>query len=428
MIYPTGRAVSVSIAAACFALVIAAVAPPFWSVGFIGMAIVICFLAADTMLSPRASTLKITGNAPVQAFVGRPAQIEFDVSFPDRLNVTIESTLQSNELLQVCPGDHPHTFELDPRRRGLAEIQLLWLRWRGPLGFVWNQHVHKISQNTPIVPDTKTIEEQALKILVRDNLFGAKAQIDKGEGAEFDALREFQAGMDTRSIDWKQTARHRCVLSKEFRTERNHSIVFAIDTGRLMCEPIKGGIARLDHALNAALLMTFISLKLGDRVGFFGFDAHPHLKTGIVSGARSFPLLRQLTAQIDYTDQETNYTLGLTELAGHLDRRTLVVVFTDFADTTSAELMLANLGTLLKRHLVVFVVFRDDELEGFINAAPHNADDVTKAVIADNLLKERELVISRLQQMGILVVDAPTDKIGVGLINQYLTVKRRNLL
>ncbi len=372
--------------------------------------------------------LKIDDYAPAQAFIGRPTGIDFDVSFPDRPNIAIESRLQANALLQVHQGHQGHSFELDPHRRGQGEVQALWLRWRGPLGFVWNQHVHDVSRNIPIIPDTKTVEEQAIKLLVRDNLFGAKAQIDKGEGAEFDALREFQPGMDTRSIDWKQTARHRSLLSKEFRTEKNNSIIFAIDTGRLMCEPVNGGIARLDHALNAALLMTFVSLKLGDRVGFFGFDAKPHLKTGVVSGAQSFHLLRQLTAQFDYTNEETNYTLGLTELANHLDRRTLIVVFTDFADTTSAELMLANLGTLLKRHLVVFIAFRDDELEEFINASPEDAEDVTKAVIADNLLKERERVISQLQHMGILVVDAPTDRIGISLINQYLTVKRRNLL
>ena len=126
-----------------------------------------------------------------------------------------------------------------------------------------------------IASDTRLIEEEAVNILTRENLFGEKIQIHRGEGSEFDSLREFQAGMDSRAIDWKQTARHRTLLTREFRTEKNHSIIFAIDTGRLMSEPVRGGLSRLDHALNAALLMSFISLRLGDRVGFFAFGRAP---------------------------------------------------------------------------------------------------------------------------------------------------------
>ncbi|MCK5749883.1 MAG: DUF58 domain-containing protein, partial [Oricola sp.] len=251
---------------------------------------------------------------------------------------------------------------------------------------------------------------------------------DRGEGAEFDALREFQAGMDYRAIDWKQSARHRELLTREFRNERNHSIVFAVDSGRLMSEAVEDDLSRLDHALNAALLMAFVSLRFGDRVGFFAFDSRPRLKTGAASGQHAFALLQKMTARIEYSTEETNYTLGLTELAAHLERRSLVIMFTDFADSTGAELMLANVAPLMKRHLVVFVAFRDAELERLINHEPENADDVTRAVIADSLQRERDLVISKLQRMGALIVDAPSDEIGAGLINQYLKVKKRSLL
>ena len=106
----------------------------------------------------------------------------------------------------------------------------------------------------------------------------------------------------------------------------------------------------------------------------------------------------------------------------------MIVIFTDFADSTSAELMLETLGRLLRRHLVVFVVMRDAELEDLTDAEPQASEDVSRAVIAGHLLQAREAVIARLRRMGAHIVDAPIDNIGPSLLNTYLDIKRRDLL
>jgi len=152
------------------------------------------------------------------------------------------------------------------------------------------------------------------------------------------------------------------------------------------------------------------------------------LSTGALSGGNAFAHIQRLAAALDYSTEETNYTLGLTALSGQLSRRTLVVVFTDFADTTSAELMLDNVARLLAQHLVIFVVMRDDELEDLVRQRPESADDVTRAVIAAALLRERDLVVARLKRLGVQVVEAPADRIGPALIDRYLDLKRRDLL
>jgi uncharacterized protein (DUF58 family) len=248
-----------------------------------------------------------------------------------------------------------------------------------------------------------------------------------GDGAEFHALTEFQSGMNRRAIDWKQSARHGMLLAKEYREERNQQIILAIDSGRLMCEPV-GGLPRIDRALRAAMLLSYVGLKLGDRVGFYAFDAVPRLSSGAVSGASAFPLLQRLAANIDYSTEETNYTLGLTQLSGDLPRRSLIVIFTEFADTVSAELMIENVARLLKRHLVLFVVFRDEELEGIADREPVETDDVSRAVVADLLLREREVVIGRLRRLGVQIINARADQLDASLINTYLDLKRRDLL
>ncbi|MBS0362129.1 MAG: DUF58 domain-containing protein, partial [Proteobacteria bacterium] len=152
------------------------------------------------------------------------------------------------------------------------------------------------------------------------------------------------------------------------------------------------------------------------------------VSSGVVAGAQAFPLIQRLAAAIDYSTEETNFTLGLTTLAGRLDRRALVVIFTDFADPTSAELMIENVGRLMKTHLVLFVAYRDEELEALAEAEPTEPDDVSRAVIAAGLLRQREIVIGRLQRMGARLVDARSDDLGLALIDAYLDAKRRELI
>ncbi len=246
-------------------------------------------------------------------------------------------------------------------------------------------------------------------------------------GAEFHALRTFLPGMDRRAIDWKQSARHSTLLAKEFRAERNHHVILAVDSGRLMCEPVAGA-PRVDHALNAALLLAFVSLKGGDRVGLFGFDARPNVTSGALAGASAFAHIQHLAASIDYSDAETNYTLGLTALAARLKRRSLVVVFTDFADSTSAELMLENVGRLLTQHLVLFIVLRDDELESLTRRRPEAPEDVSRAAVAAALLRERDLVSEKLRRLGVQIIEARADRIGPALLARYFELKRRDVL
>jgi uncharacterized protein (DUF58 family) len=233
--------------------------------------------------------------------------------------------------------------------------------------------------------------------------------------------------MDRRSIDWKQTARHRALLAKEYRTERNNNIIMAVDAGRAMCEPL-AGVPRVDRAVSAALLAAFVALKDSDRVGFFGFDSHPRVASNAVAGHRSFALLQRVAAGIDYSANETNYTLALATLAERLHRRSLIVIFTEFSDTITAELMLNAVGTLLKRHLVLFVVMRDEELEQIAGHAPEKAADVTRAVTAAALLRQRRLVVARLRRLGVHVLETGHETAGSSLVSTYLDFKRRSLL
>ncbi len=436
MIYPTRRAIVLAIAGAPVALGVALIAPDFWTVGAAWALGAAALVLVDAWLAASPGRLSLdlalpgslgvggTGDAVVTArFAGAsPGRMELALGVNDRL------TLQDGPRdLELVGGEGALRIALTPVRRGEGRFGSLWARWRGPLGLAWVQRQDDPGRVLPVTPNLRGVRDEALRLFARDAALGAKAQIETGEGTEFHALKEFQTGMDLRSIDWKQSGRHGKLVGREYRTERNHPVVLALDTGRLMCAPLNGA-PRIDHAINAALLLAFVGLKLGDRVGLFAFDARPRISSGVTSGAAAFPLLQRLAAGIDYSTEETNFTLGLTTLAGQLNRRALVVVFTDFADPTSAELMLENVVRLLRTHMVMFVVLRDEELEDLVDRPPAEADDVSRAVIAGAMLQQREAVIGRLRRAGAQIVEAPAGRLGPDVINGYLDAKRRDLL
>ncbi|HEY3951252.1 DUF58 domain-containing protein [Phenylobacterium sp.] len=439
-VYPTRLAIGFAAAGALPALAAALAAPRLWSAAAAWVLLTAGLMLADLLLAAPPSRLRLTARPPVALGLSRPADLPIELAFEGPGPRSAEVAVGVNERLAADPprqrvrlegGRAAATVRLDPVRRGEGRIEGLWARWRGPLGLVWLQRTEADPRPIPITPDIQRVKDQAFQLFSRDALFGLRAQMETGEGGDFHALTDFQTGMDLRAIDWKQSGRHNKLVAREFRTERNHHVIVAIDSGRLMSAPAPRG-SRLDQAIDAGLLLAFASLKLGDRVGLFAFDAHPRVSSGVVAGAQAFPLIQRLAAAIDYSSEETNFTLGLTTLAGRLDRRALVVVFTDFADPTSAELMIENVGRLMKTHLVLFVVFRDEELEALAEAEPVEPDDVSRAVIAAGLSRQREIVIGRLQRLGARLVDAPsragTDDLGLALIDAYLDVKRRDLI
>lgn len=436
MIYPTARAIALAALGAPAALVIGLVAPDGWVVGGAWLVLLAGLILLDALVGPSRAAASLAVEAPAIVGVGAPGILTIRARFEGAAPATAEIAVETNARLAAEPGQAPMAFTgsegvshatLTPLRRGQGEIGALWLRWRGGLGLVWKQLREAPHQPVAILPDIRGVKSQAIHLFARDAAFGLKSQLETGEGSEFHALREVDRATDPRTIDWKQSAKHGKLLGKEFRTDRNHPVVFAIDTGRAMSEPLAGA-PRIDRAINAALLLAYVALKTGDRVGAYGFDARPRGFSGLVSGAARFVRLQRHLSGLDYGEDETNYTLGLTQLGIFLERRSLVVVFTEFTDATSAELMVENIGRLLRRHVVLFVALRDEELEAIARAEPATPEAVARAVTAHALMKSRDLVIARLARLGARIVDAPTAKLGPALISAYLDLKRADVL
>jgi uncharacterized protein (DUF58 family) len=437
LIYPTRQTVLLAAAAAPLALVVGLMFPAYWTSGLALLALLVALAVVDAFSGARLAARDLLAEGPRTVSVGETFAIVIEARFPGGAPASAQIALGVDGPViaplgwlteaETAAEGVTAAIPLQAQRRGTARIVSIWIRWPGPLRLVWKQRQHGLDQAILITPDIRPVREKSAQLINRDSPHGLIAQLQVGEGAEFEALTDYRQGMDRRSIDWKTSARHTMLVAKEYRTERNNNIVMALDSGRVMCEPV-GGVPRVDRAVSAALLTAFVALKDGDRVGFFGFDSRPRASSSPISGQRAFAMLQRVAAGIDYSANETNYTLGLATLAEGLNRRSLIVIFTEFADTISAELMLNAVGTLLKRHLVLFVVFRDEELEHFTAAEPIVPDDISRAVTAAALLRERRLVLTRLRHLGVHVIEAAAAEAGPALVRAYLDLKRRSLI
>jgi uncharacterized protein (DUF58 family) len=434
LIYPTRTAVIATAAGAPLALAFAAIEPGRWFLALTWPVAMIVATAFDAIRGTATATAQV--HFPGHAYVGETRDCTVTVSVGSRPRSAWVALQHSpfvaaeDEGIVRVPlegGRGAVLMSLEMVRRGIARFERLWLRWTGPLGLAWQQGSIDVGASFPVLPDLRPVHDEGARIFQRYAIEGLIAQLARGEGSDFDTLVDFRTGMDRRAIDWKQSARHVKLLAKQYRTERNNQIVFAVDTGRQMCEPV-AGLARVDRCVSAMLLTAWIALKLGDRVAINAFDSRPRLSSGFVSGGGAFTELERLAAAIDYSADETNYTFALTTLAARLVRRSMIVLFTEFTDTVAADFMLRAIRKLVETHLVVVVVLRDDELEAIAAAEPVAADDVTRAVTAARLLKDRRVVIGRLQHLGVHVVESEYDKVSERLAQSYLDLKKRDLL
>jgi uncharacterized protein (DUF58 family) len=431
--YPTRRMIFVALAGVPLALLAAMVEPSLWLAGPAWTLFSVGLFLLDAVVSAAPTGLRFSLQLPEALSVAQAEDATLALSFGQHAPSRVELAIDVSNRLRVVPdrqicamedGGARIPISLVPLRRGEGLIDALWTRWQGPLGLCWKQRKDELDRKIAIIPNIVAVKDEAVRLFQREaGGLGLRMQLRAAEGTEFNALKEFQPGQDRRSIDWKQSAKHGKLLAREYQAEENLHIIFALDTGRLMCEPL-AGLPRIDRAIQALLLISYVALRLGDRVGLFAFNERPILNSGTVAGPNSFQALQRLAARIDYSIAETNFTLGLTQLSSELEHRSIVIVFTDFSDTTSAELMIDNLQRLLVRHRVLFVAFRDEELEDMARAEPREPADVSRAVLADAMLRDREAVTARLRRMGASVVDVPVDQVGMRLLETYLTVKQ----
>jgi uncharacterized protein (DUF58 family) len=420
------------------AIVVGLYAPHAWPWVPLVLAALFVLAVLDGVFAPVGIGLEVHMRLPRSIGVGRETGVPFSLRFTrGRAPGKVELRLGLNRLLarstyDTAPepdGDKAFTGTLTFKTvaRGLGRIDAAFVRWRGYLGLVYVQKKVALDHEISITPDLKGVEEDASNLFSRDNIYGIRVQNQLYNGSEYHALREYDASQDHRRIDWRSSARHMKLYSREYQAERNHHIVLAYDTGRLMGEPLKG-LKRLDRAIYAGLLLGYCALKVGDNIRTFSFASRPQHATPMISGTQAFEALKHQLSVLDDSPEESNHTLALADLNAQVARRSLVVLFTDFIDEISADLMLEALNRVAKKHLVLFVAFKDEVVDDLMTRQPRQPEDVTRAVFAKRIASQRERVLSQLRRAGIEVLEAPTEGLATAIVSRYLALKRADRL
>jgi uncharacterized protein (DUF58 family) len=257
--------------------------------------------------------------------------------------------------------------------------------------------------------------------------FGTRAAAALGKGRDFDRLREYVAGDDLRDVAWKATARHRKLITREYRLDRSQDILVCLDRGHRMAARV-AHVTRLDHAVNAAVLLASVCNRMEDRVGLLAFadDVEQGLGQGRGSGH-----LRKLTAYaagVMPQDLHTDYLALGIHLRRRLHSRSLVLLLTALPELDEGGTLVRAVGMIAPQHLPVVIVFSDPGLAAAATFQPADKPELCRTLVARDLWVERRRTLAELRRRGALVVETAPGDAGIEAVNSYLEVKRRQLL
>jgi uncharacterized protein (DUF58 family) len=318
------------------------------------------------------------------------------------------------------------TYTVHPYRRGEYAWQGIYVRQLGGWGLAWQQWRVDTAQTVAVYPDLVGLKSLSIRLTLQST--GAMRQVRKqGMGTEFSELREYNAGDDPRSIDWKATARRNRPLIRVLEPEQEQTVIILLDRGRLMTANIQG-YKRFDLGLNATLALALTAIQRGDRVGVGVFDRYLTTWMPPQRGQAHFTKILDRVSRIQPELLEPDYLGAVTTIIKQQSRRALVVMITDIIDDIASAELLTALGRLTPRYLPFCVTLRDPQVD---LRAGELATDIAGAytqAVALDFLHQRELAFANLNRRGVLVLDAPANQITDRLVDRYIQIKARNQL
>jgi uncharacterized protein (DUF58 family) len=395
-------------------------------------------LAADALMVERVDALSVEHEAPPAFSVGHalPVRYRWTARGRRRLRLLVREVLPDllggslpPRLLSLEPGRGvTELLDVTPARRGRAAVPPLWVRVLGPLGLVWRQGTVARPWTVTVYPNLAGASLRALPAQSsRRREAGLRSIRRPGEGRMFAGLREWVPGDDTRIIDWKATARRGKPIARQYEDERRQQVLIAIDAGRLLTAE-SGGVARLEHVVDAALHLAHTVVEHDDNVGIMIFADEVQRYVAPARGRRALRAVLDALASAEGRLVESDYPLAFRFLAQRNRKRALTVLFTDVVDRTASDALVAQSATLRPRHLPLAVTLRDAALDA-LAARPVGTDaDAFRRAAAEELLLAREEALAEMRRRGVLVLDVPAAGAAKAVVAQYEVLKRRGML
>lgn len=415
-----------------------AVASPFLVLAGIGCVAFALALAADLIAGPRIRDLRIERTEPQPFALRRPGSFSYRIRNASRVAARVgifEAPIpllhyeRDETLVQVARGSETDAVRaVLPVARGTATLERLYVRYENPIGLLHRRFARKAPSAIRVYPDLSAIERYGT-LHARNRLIeaGLRRMRLRGGGTEPESVREWVAGDPFRAVNWKATARRGKIMVAQYEVERSQNVMLLIDSGRLMTARA-GDRRKMDYAVTAALSVASIAALVNDKVGFVAFAGRILRACAPRGGAGSAGPVAALMHDLEPRFEESDYDAAFAYVRTHVRKRSLVILFTDMIDPAAQTAVLAQVGSLARRHVVVCAFMNDAAVDTAIGAAPQAPREAYAAGVALELRAERRNAAAVLGRMGVRVIDVPAAALTTALIDQYLQIKQRALL
>ncbi len=320
------------------------------------------------------------------------------------------------------------SYRLMPTRRGSYHFGKTAVRFLSRFGLVWCQASLGEDQTVKVYPNMRRAREIELRALgARSFLAIQRRSVRRGEGREFESMRDYVRGDELRHISWTATARRSRLTTRQYQIERDQTVIIAIDAGRLMTGRI-GGETKFDTAVHAALALMSACSKAGDNCGIAVFGRRMIKFLPPKRGIEHIDAVLEALHDIEPELIEPSYARAFQYIGSHLKKRGFIVVLTDLVDTVGSRELLTSLKLLRPRHLPLVVTIGDRDLNTTVSRKPDSIRDAFVQSAAEEIILQREQALRHVEAMGGLALDVTTKNLGTKLLETYLRVKERGLL
>jgi len=397
-------------------------------------------LAIDVMRTARVpwSAIEVERSAPAAFSVGRELPVVYrwrqrtnrQMHLRVREAVPSRLSIPAADRALVLPPDEPVREELRarPLTRGREQAGRLYLRLEGAWGLVWRQRTIDLPWSVLVYPDMAKLAVRALPTQQqRRREAGQRNVRHLGEGRAFESLKEWVPGEDTRTIDWKATAKRGKPIARQFEDERRQHVLILIDAGRLLTAEIDG-VARLESVVDASLQLAYSAVAHDDNIGIMIFADQIQHFVPPARGRRALRNVVDALATMQGRVVEPDYPAAFAYLAAHNRRRALTVFFTDVIDRTASDALVAQAVSLRPRHIPLAVTLRDPQLELAATRRPASVREAFERAAAEELLQARDEALADMRTRGVIVLDVAPANAATAVVQQYTWLKRRGVL
>ena len=355
----------------------------------------------------------------------RPVTLRIKDEYPPEMELVDPREVQ---MIIAAGRSREWRYDLLPTARGKYSFGEIQVRFQSKYGLIWKQLSYPASSDVKVYPDIREARKNELYAhRNRRPELGLRRMRVRGQGREFESLREFVVGDEIRHISWPATARRGKVITRQYTIERSQNVVVLLDTGRLMTARI-GKLSKLDHAINATLSIAYVAASGGDNVGLLAFSRRVISYLPPRKGRDQVKQIMEALYSLEPQMIEPSYARSFNFFNANCQRRSLVVILTDLVDRDASAELLEHTSKLMPRHLPLIVTIGDTDLRELVRARPTSSAEVYRQSVAEGVLRQREEALSRIHHLGGLALDVPAGRLSIELVNKYLEVKERGLL